>query len=85
MLEYDTDKPRSRKKAFGVLLATGVAIVSVALLVITHKPDKAVSSPTPAKAAIVPQIADAKSEAEILFRGKSYPLVKRNILMPYKG
>jgi len=85
MLDYDTDKPRSRKKAFGVLLASGVAIVSVALLVIAHKPDKAVSSPTPAKAALVPQIADAKSEAEILFRGKSYPLLKRTSVLPFKG
>lgn len=85
MLGYDTDKPGRRKKAYGVLLASGVAIVSVALLVIAHKPDKAVSSPVPAKAALVPQIADAKSEAEILFRGKSYPLVKRTEALPFKG
>jgi multidrug efflux pump subunit AcrA (membrane-fusion protein) len=85
MLDYDTDKPRRRKRALGVFLATGVAFVSVLLLVMTQKPDKAVSSPPPAKAAIVPQIADAKSESEILFRGKSYPKVKRTTHLPFKG
>lgn len=85
MLDYDTNKPRRRKRAFGVALATGVAIVSVALLAITQKPNKAISSPPPAKAAIVPQIADAKSESEILFRGKSYPEVKRTTNLPFKG
>jgi multidrug resistance efflux pump len=52
---------------------------------ITHEPKKAVSSPPPAKAAIVPPIADAKSEAEIIFRGKSYPLLKRSVTLPFKG
>jgi hypothetical protein len=85
MRDYDTDKPRRRKRAYGVALATGVAIVCVALLVITQKPNKAVSSPPPAKAAIVPQIADAKSESEVLFRGKSYPQVKRSMNLPFKG
>ncbi|MBI4963712.1 MAG: efflux RND transporter periplasmic adaptor subunit [Desulfomonile tiedjei] len=85
MRELDTDKPRRRSKAFGVLLAAGVAIVSLVLVAITHEPKKAVSSPPPAKAAIVPPIADAKSEAEIIFRGKSYPVLKRTVVMPFKG
>ena len=42
-------------------------------------------SPSPAKAAIVPQIADAKSEAEILFRGKSFAVVKRNLIFYFSG
>lgn len=85
MREFDTEKPRRRRRAYGVLLAAGVAIVSLVLVAITHEPKKAVSSPPPAKAAIVPPIADAKSEAEIIFRGKSYPLVKRAVTMPFRG
>lgn len=85
MLEFDTEKPRRSSKAYGVLLAACVAVVSLVLVAITHEPKKAVSSPPPAKAAIVPPMADAKSEAEVIFRGKSYPVVKRTVIMPYKG
>ncbi len=85
MPQFDTDKPRPRVKAYGVLLATVVAIASLVLLVVTQEPKKAVSSPAPAKAAIVPQIADAKSEAEIIFRGKSFSDLQRKILLPYGG
>ncbi len=85
MSEFDTDKPRRRAKALGVFLATFVAVASLILVAITHEPKSAVSSPSPAKAAIVPQIADAKSEAEILFRGKSFAVVKRNLVFYFAG
>ncbi|MDD3472673.1 MAG: HlyD family efflux transporter periplasmic adaptor subunit [Syntrophaceae bacterium] len=85
MPQFDTDNPKKRVKAYGVLLACLVAVASLALLVVTQEPKKAVSSPVPAKAAIVPQIADAKSEAEIIFRGKSFSDLQRKILMPYGG
>lgn len=60
-------------------------MVSLALLLLTHEPKKAESSPPPVKAAIVPQIADAKSEAEITFRGKSFSVFQRKLVMPYGG
>lgn len=85
MPRFDTDKPRPRVKAYGVLLACFVAVASLALLVVTQEPKKAVSSPVPAKAAIVPQIADAKSEAEIIFRGKSFSDLQRRLALPYGG
>lgn len=85
MPQFDTDKPRPRVKAYGVILATVVSIASLLLLVVTQEPKKAVSSPAPAKAAIVPQIADAKSEAEIIFRGKSFSDLQRKMLLPYAG
>jgi multidrug resistance efflux pump len=85
MPEFDTDKPRRRAKALGVFLATFVALASLVLVAITQEPKSAVSSPSPAKAAIVPQIADAKSEAEILFRGKSFAVVKRNLIFYFSG
>jgi multidrug resistance efflux pump len=85
MPEFDIDKPRRRTKALGVLLAIFVAIASLVLVAITQEPKSAVSSPSPAKAAIVPQIADAKSEAEILFRGKSFAVVKRNLVLYFSG
>jgi multidrug resistance efflux pump len=85
MPEFDIDKPRRRAKALGVVLAIFVAIASLVLMAITQEPKSAVSSPGPAKAAIVPQIADAKSEAEILFRGKSFAFVKRNLVFYYAG
>jgi multidrug efflux pump subunit AcrA (membrane-fusion protein) len=85
MPDYNTEEPRRRTRAYGVLLAGCVAVASLVLVAITHEPKKAVSSPAPAKAAIVPQIADAKSEAEILFRGKSYVVIKRAIVLPFKG
>jgi multidrug resistance efflux pump len=85
MREFDTEQPQRGRRAFGVLLMAGVAIVSLVLVFIAHEPKQAVSSPTPAKAAIVPPIADAKSEAEIIFRGKSYPLLKRAVTMPFRG
>ncbi|MGO9565914.1 MAG: HlyD family secretion protein [Desulfomonilaceae bacterium] len=85
MPEFDTDKPRRRAKALGVFLAIFVAIASLVLVAITQEPKSAVSSPGPANAAIVPQIADAKSEAEILFRGKSFAVVKRNLVFNFSG
>jgi len=68
-----------------VLLAGLTAVASLILVAITHEPKPAVSSPRPAKAAIVPQIADAKSEAEILFRGKSFAAYKRLMVMYFTG
>ena len=64
----------------------GIAgVVILALVAITHEPKSAMSSPGPAKAAIVPQIADTKSEAELLFRGKSFSVLQRKIAMPFAG
>ncbi len=85
MPQFDIDRPRRRLRSLGVMLASFVALVSVALLLVTHEPKKAESSPPPVKAAIVPQIADAKSEAEITFRGKSFSVFQRKLLMPYGG
>ena len=87
MPRYDTDgpRPRRRAKAFGVFLAGLVAIGSLTLVALTQEPKSAVSSPVPAKAAIVPQIADAKSEAEILFRGKSFSVLDRIIPLRFSG
>lgn len=85
MPQFDINRPRPRLKTLGVMLASLVALVSIALLVVTHKPKKAESSPPPAKAAIVPQIADAKSEAEIIFRGKSFSVFQRKMVLPYGG
>ncbi|MEJ2717093.1 MAG: hypothetical protein P8182_08125 [Deltaproteobacteria bacterium] len=88
MPEYDFEGPKGHKpraKIYGVLLAGLIAVVSLVLMALTHNPKTAVSSPAPAKAAIVPQIADAKSEAEILFRGKSFASFKRAIVMYYPG
>jgi multidrug resistance efflux pump len=85
MQQFDTDKPRSRTKAYGVFLAGCVAIASLALVAVTQEPKKAVSSPGPAKASIVPQIADTKSASEILFRGKSFTVFKRQLVLPFSG
>jgi len=85
MPEFDTEKPRRRVKAFGVMLAGFVAVASLALVAVTQEPKKAVSSPVPAKAAIVPQIADAKSELEIHLRGKSFALYKRPVVVYLGG
>lgn len=64
----------------------GIAgVVVLALVAITHEPKSAMSSPGPAKAAIVPQIADTKSEAELLFRGKSFSVLQRKLAMPFGG
>lgn len=85
MPELDFDNRRPRAKAYGVILAGLIAAVSFVLVAITHDPKSAVSSPGPARAALVPQIATAKSEAEILFRGKSFAVYKRNILTYFGG
>ena len=85
MPQFDINRPRRRLKSLGVMLASFVALVSVALLLVTHEPKKAESSPPPVRAAIVPQIADAKSEAEITFRGKSFSVFQRKLVMPYGG
>jgi multidrug resistance efflux pump len=84
MPESDIDKPR-RTKLYGVLLAGLVAIGSLALVVVTQEPKKAMSSNGPPKAVAVPQMAGAKSEAEIAFRGKSFSVVKRKINLPFGG
>ncbi len=85
MREFDTEKPVPRAKAYGVLLAALVAVGSLVLVAITHEPPPAASSPAPASAGIVPQIADAKSEAEILLRGKSFADLKRPVVMQFGG
>ena len=85
MPQFDISRPRRRLKSLGVMLASFVALVSVALLLVTHEPKKAESSPPPVRAAIVPQIADAKSEAEITLRGKSFSIFQRKLVMPYGG
>jgi hypothetical protein len=85
MPELDSKGPTSnRPKLLGMLLAVLIAAASLVLVAITHEPKKAVSSPVPASAAILPpQMADAKSEAEILFRGKSFAGFKRNLILYY--
>ena len=85
MPEFDTSGPKKRTRVYGVLLAALVAAGSLALVAVTQQPKEAVSSPGPAKAAIVPQIAESKSEAEILIRGKSFAPLLRRIAMPYSG
>jgi multidrug resistance efflux pump len=85
MPEFNTERSGRRTRVAGVLLAIFVAVASLALVALTHEPKRADSSPAPAKAAIVPQIADAKSEAEIIFRGKSFPTLKRNVLVVFRG
>lgn len=85
MPEFNTERSGRRTRVAGVLLAIFVAVASLALVALTHEPKRADSSPAPAKAAIVPQIADAKSEAEIIFRGKSFPTLKRNVHLLFKG
>lgn len=85
MPESGTDRTRRRAKFYGILLAGFVAIASLLLVAITHEPKTAVSSPVPARAAIVPQVADAKSETEILFRGKSFAAVERRLVAQFAG
>lgn len=85
MPEFNTERPRRMARGLGVTLAVLVALSSLALVAITQEPKKAVSSPMPAKAAIVPQIADAKSELEIHLRGKSFSVFKRPIVMYLGG
>jgi multidrug resistance efflux pump len=85
MQDLRIDKPWRRTKIFGAIIAGIVGMVVLALVAITHEPKSAMSSPGPAKAAIVPQIADTKSEAELLFRGKSFSVMQRRIIMPFAG
>ncbi|HMK34224.1 MAG TPA: hypothetical protein VK463_04085 [Desulfomonilaceae bacterium] len=77
-------KSRLLAKVFGVLLAIFVAMVALALVAITQEPKHADSSPVQAAVA-APPIADAKSEAEIAFRGKSFSVLKRAVTMPFTG
>ena len=79
MPESDIDKRSPRTKVYGVLLAAVVAIGSLIVVAVTYEPKNAVSSPTPPKAVSVPEMASTKSEVEILFRGKSFCVVKRSI------
>ncbi len=85
MPEFNTERPRRMARGLGVTLAVLVAVGSLVLIAITQEPKKAVSSPMPAQAAIVPQIADAKSELEIHLRGKSFSMFKRPIVMYLGG
>jgi len=85
MPESDIDKRSPRTKVYGVLLAAVVAIGSLILVAVTYEPKSAVSSPAPPKAVSVPEMAGTKSEVEILFRGKSFCVVKRKIVFPFAG
>jgi hypothetical protein len=85
MRQLASEKPRLWAKVFGVLLAVSVAMASLALVAITQEPKHADSSPGLAAAALPAPIADAKSEAEIQFRGKSFSVLMRTITMPFTG
>ncbi|MGO9116134.1 MAG: HlyD family secretion protein [Desulfomonilaceae bacterium] len=85
MQDSHTDKPWRRAKIFGAVVSVIAGMVILALVAITHEPKSAMSSPGPAKAAIVPQIADTKSETELLLRGKSFAPLQRKISMPFTG
>ena len=85
MQDSRINKPWRRTKIFGAVVAGIAGVVALALVAITHEPKSAMSSPGPAKAAIVPQIADTKSEAELLFRGKSFSVLQRKITTPFAG
>ncbi len=79
MQQLASKKPRLWAKVFGVVLAIVVAMVSLALIAITQEPKHADSSPGLAAAALPAPIADAKSEVEISFRGKSFSSLMRPI------
>jgi multidrug resistance efflux pump len=85
MQDSRINKSWRRTKIFGAVLVSIAGVVVLVLVAITHEPKSAMSSPGPAKAAIVPQIADTKSEAELLFRGKSFSVLHRRIGMPFGG
>ena len=85
MRNSNSKRAGSRTKTFGTILAAFVAVASLILVAITHEPKSAVSSPVPAEAAIVPQIAGAKSQSEILLRGKSFTVFRRFVVLGYGG
>jgi multidrug resistance efflux pump len=85
MPELHTNKRWRRAKLFGAVAVCLAAIVVLVLAIATHEPKSAVSSPGPAKAAIVPQVAETKSESEILFRGKSFNVLQRKIMFQFGG
>jgi multidrug resistance efflux pump len=85
MQQLASEKPRLWAKVCGVLLAVFVAIASLALVAITQEPKHADSSQGIAAAALPAPIADAKSEVEISFRGKSFSVLMRPITMPFTG
>ena len=70
---------------FGTVAVCLAAMAVLVLVLVTHKPKSAVSSPGPAKAAIVPQVAETKSESEILFRGKSFNVLQRKVIFQFGG
>jgi multidrug resistance efflux pump len=80
-----SEKSKRKAKIYGVLLAAIVAMGSLIIVALTQEPKKAVSSPAPARAAIVPQIAESKSEAEITFRGKSFAPLQWRLAMKHHG
>ena len=85
MRNLNSKRSGSRTKTLGTVLAACVAFASLILVAITHEPKSAVSSPVPAEAAIVPQIAGAKSQSEILLRGKSFTIFRRYVIFGYGG
>ncbi len=86
MPESSSKKPKRRiARILGVLLATSIAVGAVILVVITQGPKKAVSSPVPPKSVVTPQMADAKSEVDVIFRGKSFAAFKRNLITYFSG
>ena len=85
MPELHTKKPWRRAKLFGTVAVCLAAMAVLVLVLVTHKPKSAVSSPGPAKAAIVPQVAETKSESEILFRGKSFNVLQRKVIFQFGG
>jgi multidrug efflux pump subunit AcrA (membrane-fusion protein) len=81
----DSDRSRRKAKIYGVALAALVAIGSLILVMVSQEPKQAQSSPSPARAAIVPQMAESKSEAEITFRGKSFAPYQWRLGMKFSG
>lgn len=85
MPESGSEKAVKKTRAYGVLLAALVAIGSLVLVAISSEPKSAASSPAPAKATIDAPMAGAKSQSEVLLRGKSFAVFKRQLTMPFSG
>jgi multidrug resistance efflux pump len=85
MRQSASEKPRLWAKALGVLLAVFVAVAALVLVAVTQGPKDAESSPVVPPAAVPAPIANAKSEIEISFRGKSTSVLTRQITMPFTG
>ena len=79
MPQFDIKRLRPRLRVLGVTLARFVALVSLALLFVTHEPKKAESSPPPLKPVLCPKLQTQNLRLKSFSEARAFPYSREKL------